>query len=640
MVRGVEVARAAPEACTRETPSAVDAHRHEPLARDAGLRWSCDDPFLADTDVFVPLAGTRGARRARDGARGLAPRDRRVPGRRAALGRRRSASPSAAGGSSVGRSRRSCCRASSALGDLPFVDRAPTPRTRAPLRAAARRRARVPRDPRVPARRQHAPRALAVDGALGAVMVREFEEETTRRLAIVVDTLTDVGEAWTPLDAACSAAVVGRPRRRRARPGGPARRSRGRRGGRHCPRRRGGAPGLAGGDSGRTDRSVARHRRRAPAARCDGMESALLVLPTWRANDLAAVVPAVRDLAEETGRVAVLRRSTQRRWGAARGLPAGGRAVGPRGRARRRRRVGVPLARRRAARRGVRARGGARMRIARPSKGPPEDSIALRLIAAAAVEVAILAVVAQGAVDASPPPPPSLLAPLGYWFSYRQRHRSAVATKVVLAVGLMVAFAAFLQQMKGATTVDEVRLPLASLFLWVQVLHAFDVPRRRDLAFSAVSSVILMAEAGSALLRRRVPALRGAVGGAHRRVALPVRAAAPGRHRSDRRGTQELRAASPHRRAGALDRRREPRGPRGGDRRVPRHAAAAGRDRAGPALLPAGLDTGRGLRRRGLEPRPARASGRRPDGRSHRPRTRGSATASTSAHAGGSRTRS
>ncbi len=137
------------------------------------------------------------------------------------------------------------------------------------------------------------------------------------------------------------------------------------------------------------------------------------------------------------------------------------------------------------------------MRLARPSKGPPEDSIALRLIAAAAVEVAILAVVAQGAVDVLTAAAALTLAPLGYWFSYRQRHRSAVATKVVLAVGLLVAFTAFLQQMKGATTVDEVRLPLASLFLWVQVLHAFDVPRRRDLAFSAVSSVILMAEAGS-----------------------------------------------------------------------------------------------------------------------------------------------
>jgi transglutaminase-like putative cysteine protease len=137
------------------------------------------------------------------------------------------------------------------------------------------------------------------------------------------------------------------------------------------------------------------------------------------------------------------------------------------------------------------------MRLTRPSKGPPEDSIVLRLLAATAVEVAIVAVVAQGATDALTAVAALTLAPLGYWFSYRQRHRSAVATKVVLAVGLMVALTAFVQQVKGAVTFDEARVPLASLFLWVQVLHAFDVPRRRDLAFSMVSSVILMAEAGS-----------------------------------------------------------------------------------------------------------------------------------------------
>ena len=41
----------------------------------------------------------------------------------------------------------------------------------------------------------------------GAVMVRELEQERSRRLAIVIDTLTDVGDAWTPLDACCSAAA-------------------------------------------------------------------------------------------------------------------------------------------------------------------------------------------------------------------------------------------------------------------------------------------------------------------------------------------------------------------------------------------------------------------------------------------------
>ena len=38
-------------------------------------------------------------------------------------------------------------------------------------------------------------------------MVREFEEERTRRLAIVVDTERDEGDAWTPLDRCCSVAA-------------------------------------------------------------------------------------------------------------------------------------------------------------------------------------------------------------------------------------------------------------------------------------------------------------------------------------------------------------------------------------------------------------------------------------------------
>ena len=41
----------------------------------------------------------------------------------------------------------------------------------------------------------------------GTVMVRELEEEHSHRLAIVVDTLTDVGDEGTPLDACCTAAA-------------------------------------------------------------------------------------------------------------------------------------------------------------------------------------------------------------------------------------------------------------------------------------------------------------------------------------------------------------------------------------------------------------------------------------------------
>jgi uncharacterized protein (DUF58 family) len=41
----------------------------------------------------------------------------------------------------------------------------------------------------------------------GQVMVREFEQEQTRRLAIVIDTERDDGEAWTPLDRVCCVAA-------------------------------------------------------------------------------------------------------------------------------------------------------------------------------------------------------------------------------------------------------------------------------------------------------------------------------------------------------------------------------------------------------------------------------------------------
>ena len=137
------------------------------------------------------------------------------------------------------------------------------------------------------------------------------------------------------------------------------------------------------------------------------------------------------------------------------------------------------------------------MKLHLHNRGAPEDSIAMRVVAAAAVEVALVALVAQGALEPFTAVAGLAIAPLGYAFSYRQRHRSNLATKVVLSFALLAAFASFLQSVRLAGNVDAARAPLATLFVWVQVLHAFDVPRRRDLAFSVVSSVILIAEAGS-----------------------------------------------------------------------------------------------------------------------------------------------
>lgn len=129
--------------------------------------------------------------------------------------------------------------------------------------------------------------------------------------------------------------------------------------------------------------------------------------------------------------------------------------------------------------------------------GPPEDSVSIRVVVMLAVELAILAVVAQHAVDVFTAAAALLLAPLGYWFSYRRRAHTSLTVKLLLSLGLFAAMGQFMQAVQSAGSVDQARLPLAALFLWVQVLHAFDVPRRRDLAFSMVSSMILMAEAGA-----------------------------------------------------------------------------------------------------------------------------------------------
>jgi len=128
---------------------------------------------------------------------------------------------------------------------------------------------------------------------------------------------------------------------------------------------------------------------------------------------------------------------------------------------------------------------------------PPEDSIRLRVVVAAMVMVALVSVIAQGATDTPTWIGAVLLVPAGYAFSYFQRNNASVGTKVVLVVGLLAALGGFLQSVRFAQSVDQARIPLASLFVWVQVLHSFDVPRRRDLSFSVVSSLILMAEAGA-----------------------------------------------------------------------------------------------------------------------------------------------
>ena len=91
------------------------------------------------------------------------------------------------------------------------------------------------------------------------------------------------------------------------------------------------------------------------------------------------------------------------------------------------------------------------------------------------------------------------LVVVGMILAYRTRQRPLPWIKPILAISAVGAFVWFFRQLTGQTIYDvsTVENPLAVLFVWVQVAHAFDVPARRDLAFSLAGSASLMAVAAA-----------------------------------------------------------------------------------------------------------------------------------------------
>ena len=62
---------------------------------------------------------------------------------------------------------------------------------------------------------------------------------------------------------------------------------------------------------------------------------------------------------------------------------------------------------------------------------------------------------------------------------------------MLLAFGALAALAMFFREV--LSSLYDTRVPLARLFLWVQVIHAFDLPARKDISYSLVSALILVA---------------------------------------------------------------------------------------------------------------------------------------------------
>ncbi len=128
----------------------------------------------------------------------------------------------------------------------------------------------------------------------------------------------------------------------------------------------------------------------------------------------------------------------------------------------------------------------------------PEDSGALRLLVQLLVSVGIVSVTvaASGVTQASLL---NLLAvPLsalgGYW-SWKSRRRANIAVKFLIAFGMLMALGIFLVRLVGGS--GDTRIRLAELLIHLQVLHSFDMPRRKDLGYSIVIGLILIGVAGT-----------------------------------------------------------------------------------------------------------------------------------------------
>lgn len=122
-----------------------------------------------------------------------------------------------------------------------------------------------------------------------------------------------------------------------------------------------------------------------------------------------------------------------------------------------------------------------------------EDSILFRVLVQLLVIVAIVAVdIAGGTQNSLWAIPLSTIAATWSW--YRRRSRN-IALKFCIAIGMLVAMAAFFGKLLGQ--LNDTRLVLAEFLIQIQVFHSFDVPRRKDLGYSIVIGLILLGVAGT-----------------------------------------------------------------------------------------------------------------------------------------------
>ncbi len=131
---------------------------------------------------------------------------------------------------------------------------------------------------------------------------------------------------------------------------------------------------------------------------------------------------------------------------------------------------------------------------------PPDHSVLFRFATTVAVLTGIMACESVGELSISLAVPAMVLVVAGMTFSYATRRRPWQWLKILLALAVVAVFGDFVSEILRAAHTGElssIELPLAALFTWVQVIHAYDVPARRDLLFSLAAAGALLTIAGA-----------------------------------------------------------------------------------------------------------------------------------------------
>ena len=126
----------------------------------------------------------------------------------------------------------------------------------------------------------------------------------------------------------------------------------------------------------------------------------------------------------------------------------------------------------------------------------PEDSLALRICVLISILIAEITVLMMGLFDSLTTLLVPLLTAAGFLVSWRRRRQRNLGLKAVLSLMVLILAVIFLRDLMSS--LYDTRVPLIKLLLWLQVLHAFDLPARKDLKFSLASGLILIA--GGAVL--------------------------------------------------------------------------------------------------------------------------------------------